>query len=125
MVPLAELFRCVSLPQAHGLCFEAKSAVDLCTILFNLKFVHRRDTKEPETKKESEDSRKHMCSPTIENKPALSNNTTDNVNHTSQENSSEKPEENESKNEAANSEEVKSDITKEHNDMDGQEITAS
>ena len=90
-----------------------------------MKFCHFRDTKEPETKVESEESRKHMCSPTIENKPALSNNTTDNVDHTSKENSVEKPEESENINEATDKDEVKSDITKEHTDMDGQDIRAS
>ena len=79
-----------------------------------------------------------MCSPTIENKPALPNNsTTENINnHTSQENSSDKqqPEEGQNKPESLppksepQEEEVKvkSEVAKEHtNNMDDQEIRAS
>ena len=66
-----------------------------------------------------------MCSPTIENKPAFSNNTTDNVDHTSQENSGENPEESENRNGATDEYEVNSDITKEHTDTDNQDIRAS
>ena len=78
-----------------------------------------------------------MCSPTIENKPALPNNsTTENINnHTSQENSSDKPQPEEGQNkpetlppksELQEEVKVKSEVTKEHtNNMDDQEIRAS
>ena len=66
-----------------------------------------------------------MCSPTVENKSALQNNTVDNINHTSQDNSVQSPEENENITEGANTEETNREVIKEHIDMEGENIGTS